>query len=116
MATDGLTHASSANPFGRSREAESATVIQLELPLKASAPPFLPAADQVVLRVVPSFPWVVLSRAVDPMPSSKPYMATAPPPAARGEDEVISASTTATTSAALTRSTVLTCMCIGTLP
>src|SRR5256885_2377025 len=74
----GLTQASSVSPFVRSRLLASLTVTQLELPLKESALPYLPALDQAVLAVVPPLALPEASATVVPAPSSNPYAATRP--------------------------------------
>src|SRR3954447_12755483 len=102
MSAAGLTHASSVKPFVRSSAGASGTVTQLELPLNESAPPTLPAATQVVSRVVPALFCPVESRTVVPVPSSNAYDATRPLPAARGADDVLNASASAASTAPAT--------------
>src|SRR3954447_7394008 len=102
MSAAGLTHASIVKPFVRSSDDESGTVTQLDVPLKASAPPNLPVGDQVVSRVAPVFGVATASCTTVPLPSSKPYAARSPPLAARGAADVTRANTTATSVATRT--------------
>ena len=55
------------------------------VPLKDSAPPYLPDADQVVFDVVPLLPVPEASPTVVPLPSLNEYAATRPVVAARVE-------------------------------
>src|SRR5690348_5043858 len=72
----GYTHASSVMALARSREAESATVTQLFVPLNDRALPYLPEVLQVAPEIVPAFPFPEASPSVEPVPSSKLYAAT----------------------------------------
>src|SRR5215471_9989101 len=72
------THASSVIADVRSKEAASGTVTREFVPLKLSAPPFLPAVDQVVFATVPPFPVPEASATVVPAPSSNANAATRP--------------------------------------
>src|SRR4051794_40309749 len=110
MSAAGLTQASMVKPFVRSSDDELATVTQLDVPLKASAPPNLPV-DQVVSRVAPVFGAAIASCTTVPLPSSKPYAATSPPLAARGAVDVTRANTTAT-SVATRAVSVLQCILV----
>jgi hypothetical protein len=66
----GLTQASSVSERARSSDGESGIVTQLDEPLNDSALPNFPAA-QVVLAVVPLFPFPELSPIAVPLFSSK---------------------------------------------
>ena len=72
----GRTQASSVIAVVRSRAAVSATVTQSLTPSNESAPPFLPAADQVAPEIVPACPRPEMSASVGPLPASKEYEAT----------------------------------------
>ena len=67
----GRTQPESVIAFVRSRSAASATVTQSSTPSNKSAPPFLPAADQVAPEIVPVWPLPVASASVEPVPASK---------------------------------------------
>src|SRR4051812_30005905 len=71
LAAVGLTHASRVMAPVRCRDAESATVTQLLVPLKDRALPNLPAVLQVAAVIVPVFPLPEASATVVPVPSSK---------------------------------------------
>ena len=68
----GLTQASSVIAFVRSSEAESGTSTRLLVPLKLSAPPYLPPVVRVAPTVVPLFWDEEESVTVVPAASSKP--------------------------------------------
>src|SRR5438045_3932859 len=68
----GLTHASRVIAPVRWREAASATVTQLFVPLNDSAPPYLPAVARVAAVMVPVFPLPEESVVVEPLGSSNP--------------------------------------------
>src|SRR6478609_4296096 len=72
----GCIHASSVMPVVRSRLFASATVTQLLVPLKLSAPPNLPAATCVAPVIVPGLFCPDESAAVVPVVSSKPHAPT----------------------------------------
>src|SRR2546426_11370500 len=74
----GLTQASSVIPVVRSSDAASATVTHELVPLNESAPPYMPALDQLAFETVPALPLPDQSVTVDPDPSSNPYAATSP--------------------------------------
>src|SRR5436190_16364704 len=74
----GSTQASRVMPFLRSRDAASGMVTREVLPLKDRAPPYLPAADQIALLMLPSLPLPERSCRTAPPPSSKLYAATSP--------------------------------------
>src|SRR4051812_552786 len=74
----GLSHASSVIPVVRSSEDESRTVTQAFVPLKDSAPPYLPAAVQVALASVPLLFLPDVSFTAVPDPSLNEYAATRP--------------------------------------
>src|SRR5438874_12827608 len=74
----GLTHASSVIALVRSSEPAAGTVTQLDVPLKVSAAPNLPAVVHVVFVTVPLFPAPDESATVVLAPSLKPYAATRP--------------------------------------
>src|SRR3954469_7639375 len=74
--TAGLTNAETVNVL-RSRLLASGIVTQLLLPLKLSAPPYLPVVHVVPLSV-PPLPEPEASATVPPDPSLKPYAATRP--------------------------------------
>ena len=65
-------------PPERSSDGVSATVTQLLLPLKDSAPELCPSDDQLVPDVTPTFPLPELSPAVVPVPSLNEKAATRP--------------------------------------
>jgi hypothetical protein len=56
VTVDGLTHASSVIAVVRCREVVSGTLMNAELPLNESAPPYLPVVVQVAFEMVPVFP------------------------------------------------------------
>src|SRR5262245_60167515 len=72
----GLTQASSVIRWVRSREAASATVTQLLVPLKERAFPYLPAVVHVAPERVPVLLVPEESAVVVPAPSSKPSART----------------------------------------
>ncbi len=74
----GLTQASNVIPTLRSSDAESFTVTDELVPLKDNAPPNFPVFVQPPTLTVPLFPFPEVSRAMVPVPSSKPYTATGP--------------------------------------
>ena len=79
MEEEGLTHTSSVMAPERSREEESFTVIELELPLNDRAPPYLPVVKEAPV-MLPVLLLPERSVATDPLPSLNPYAATSPPP------------------------------------
>src|SRR5262249_48715016 len=62
----------------RSSDAASGIETSVELPLNCSAPPYLPAVDQVPFWIVPSLLLPDESAAFVPLPSSNEYCATSP--------------------------------------
>src|SRR6476646_901044 len=82
VTVDGLTQASSVMPLVRCSDVESGIVTRELVPLNDSAPPNLPAVDQVVFETVPLFPFPDESATVAPEPSLKEYAATRPDGAA----------------------------------
>src|SRR5918995_2373242 len=74
----GRTQPSIVMPLVRSSEFESGTLTYALLPLNESAPPYLPAADQVAFVSVPVLPVPDWSTAVVPLPASSPQAPTSP--------------------------------------
>src|SRR6476469_6099673 len=72
----GRTQPSSVMPVVRSSEFESATVTQLLVPLKLSAPPNLPAALRPAPLIAPVLPRPEASAVVVALVSSKPHAPT----------------------------------------
>src|SRR5262245_28245725 len=75
---DGRTQAASVIAVVRSRDGASVTWTRAFVPLKTSAPPFLPAVVQVAVPIAPEFPLPEASPAVAPLPSLNEYAATRP--------------------------------------
>src|SRR4051812_3797611 len=65
-------------PFVRSSDAASGMLTSVELPLNCSAPPYLPAVDQVPFWMVPLLLLPDESPILAPVPSSNEYCATRP--------------------------------------
>jgi hypothetical protein len=76
--TDGFTHASIVIPVVTSSDAASLMVTSALVPLKTSAPLYLPEVVHVAPLIVPSFPLPEVSVTDDPVPSLNPYSATRP--------------------------------------
>ena len=74
----GFTHASSVIAEVNCSDAEFGTLTRALVPLKESAPPYLPDVDHVVLDVVPLLPVPEASPTVVPLPSLNEYAATRP--------------------------------------
>src|SRR6187431_888027 len=74
----GLTQASSVIPLVRSSELESGTLTIALVPLKESAPPYLPLVLQAALAIVPLLLLPERSGRLGPEPWSKEYAATSP--------------------------------------
>src|SRR5262245_50467543 len=79
LALDGRTQAASVMAVVRSSEGASFTVTRALVPLKASAPPFLPPVVHVAVPIGPALPFPEASPAVVPVPSLNEYAATRPP-------------------------------------
>jgi hypothetical protein len=76
VTVDGFTQASSVIAVVRRSEAESGIVTRELVPLKLSAPPYLPATAQVVFATVPPLPLPDASTTAVPEPSSNANAAT----------------------------------------
>jgi hypothetical protein len=78
----GFTHASSVIADERCNDAASGTETSDDDPLKDSAPPNFPDADQVALPTAPLLPFPDASATADPDPSLNENAATNPADAA----------------------------------
>ena len=70
LTTVGETQASSVIPVVKASDGEFPIVTIALVPLKTSAPPYLPAAVHVALLIVPLLPWPDRSLTTVPWPSS----------------------------------------------
>src|SRR6185295_3154517 len=75
---DGFTQASSVIAVVRCNDAASGTFTLADVPLNVSAPPNLPAVDQVAAEIVPVLLLPDASAVETPVPALKEYAATSP--------------------------------------